>query len=255
MIWLIIKQLIVIFVLITCFIYVLSLLLKKRNFGRRIENKNVCLIVAHPDDECMFFGPVMRLLSNSKNKIYVLCMTRGDFYKKGNLRVNEMTLSCDVLIGQIALTNLKIIDEPSRIPDHPSEEWDLELAQKLITDYILNYKIDSVITFDEHGISSHVNHCCLSKLLSLVKRKTSIDLYELTTVNLIRKYLFLFDLIPALVLQCFHANDTLLAMSSLNDYALTLKAMMKHNSQLVWFRWLYIFSSRYMLFNSIKLIK
>lgn len=40
----------------------------------------VLLVTAHPDDECMFFGPTLIALKKRENcRIFVLCMSRGEF--------------------------------------------------------------------------------------------------------------------------------------------------------------------------------
>lgn len=39
----------------------------------------VLLVTAHPDDECMFFGPTLIALQKRENcRIFVLCMSRGE---------------------------------------------------------------------------------------------------------------------------------------------------------------------------------
>lgn len=39
----------------------------------------VLLVTAHPDDECMFFGPTLIALKKRKNcRIFVLCLSRGE---------------------------------------------------------------------------------------------------------------------------------------------------------------------------------
>lgn len=47
----------------------------------------VLLVTAHPDDECMFFGPTLVALGDRKNcTIYVLCLTQGKcFFNCGNM--------------------------------------------------------------------------------------------------------------------------------------------------------------------------
>lgn len=41
----------------------------------------VLLVTAHPDDECMFFGPTLIALKKRKNcRIFVLCLSRGEIY-------------------------------------------------------------------------------------------------------------------------------------------------------------------------------
>ncbi len=37
---------------------------------------NVLLITAHPDDECMFFSPVVLALGK-RQQVYLLCLTEG----------------------------------------------------------------------------------------------------------------------------------------------------------------------------------
>jgi N-acetylglucosaminylphosphatidylinositol deacetylase len=38
----------------------------------------VLLVTAHPDDECMFFGPTLVALRKKNCRIFVLCMSRGE---------------------------------------------------------------------------------------------------------------------------------------------------------------------------------
>ena len=40
--------------------------------------QNVLLVIAHPDDECMFFGPTIQTLNVLGNTINILCMTSGE---------------------------------------------------------------------------------------------------------------------------------------------------------------------------------
>lgn len=46
---------------------------------------------------------------------------------------------------------------------------------------------------------------------------------------------------------------TLTVTSTLQGYRTALDAMMKHESQLVWFRWLYVGASKYMWSNTLVL--
>ena len=211
--------------------------------------KNVCIIVAHPDDEVMFFGPIIRYMSSFKtNRMHVLCLTTGNYYGLGRTRTIEMKESCHHLIQSGFKWNifedLEIIDEPT-LPDHPTAAWNKELCSKIISNYIGRKKIDILISFDEHGISSHPNHCVLNELLVRIKENSefsSLKFFKLKTVNLFRKYMFLFDLIPTFMADIFlkDRKNSLTVVSSYHDFVITIKSMMKHRSQLVWFRWLYI---------------
>lgn len=39
---------------------------------------NILLIIAHPDDECMFFSPtILSLTKSSQHNVYLLCLSEG----------------------------------------------------------------------------------------------------------------------------------------------------------------------------------
>jgi N-acetylglucosaminylphosphatidylinositol deacetylase len=43
------------------------------------RNNNVLILTAHPDDECMFFGPtISSLKSLAKSRVHVLCLSTGN---------------------------------------------------------------------------------------------------------------------------------------------------------------------------------
>lgn len=43
------------------------------------KNQNILLLIAHPDDEAMFFGPTVISLTrpNEKNNVEILCLSSG----------------------------------------------------------------------------------------------------------------------------------------------------------------------------------
>lgn len=215
--------------------------------GTKFHKQNVCLVTAHPDDECMFFGPVMRQLSLQSNKIFILCMTTGNYDKLGAVRTKELKSSCVNLIGQSNLMNVEIVDEPE-LPDHPNLVWNKELCGSLINKYVASNSIDVVITFDQFGVSKHPNHCFLYHTISDLKFSTPVRVFYLQSVSLVRKYMLIFDTLPTLL----DTTSKMLVFSSPSNYLVIFRSMLKHRSQLVWFRWLYILSSRYMVINSLR---
>ena len=247
------------FIAITLLLYAIYVVLIKSDhnpINANKKSKNICLLVAQPDDEVMFFGPTIRYLATyNDNKLYVLCMTAGDYYGKGELRKKEMLMSCSNLISNSKLKDVTIIDEPS-LPDHPNKEWSQDLCTKIIGDYLNKHSIDVLVTFDQDGISGHANHCYLNEITRLLKNENDqlkkVDVFVLSTVNRIRKYMFLFDLIVALGHDVAFNRSGLFVVNSIGDFLITIRSMMKHNSQLVWFRWLYIFTSRYMFINNLE---
>lgn len=242
MIWILIK-IAVIYQITNLICYFLCLLFSAKD--KKFTKKNICLLIAHPDDECMFFGPILRLISKQNNKIFILCMTNGNYYGKGTERQQELKQSCSNLIGT---HSLEIINEPS-LPDDQKIEWNSQLCSKIISDYLSLNNIDQLITFDQNGVSSHLNHCYLNKIVKLLDKKPEI--YCLKTIFMLRKYTFLFDLLPSLVYNHF-IKQNVIAVNTPIDYLVTFKSMMKHKTQLMWFRWIYIVTSSYMFINNLE---
>lgn len=46
------------------------------------RNVRVLLVTAHPDDECMFFSPVLLKLTQSHADVHLLCLSTGTSYSK-----------------------------------------------------------------------------------------------------------------------------------------------------------------------------
>ena len=54
----------------------------------RLYNKRICLLIAHPDDEAMFFSPTVLALTRPElgNHLKILCLSNGMFFgAEGNL--------------------------------------------------------------------------------------------------------------------------------------------------------------------------
>lgn len=47
------------------------------------------------------------------------------------------------------------------MPDSLSDKWPAELLGQLILHQVEMYDIDTLITFDKHGVSRHINHCSI----------------------------------------------------------------------------------------------
>lgn len=48
----------------------------------RLQNKRICLLIAHPDDEAMFFAPTVLALTRPElgNHLKILCLSTGKHY-------------------------------------------------------------------------------------------------------------------------------------------------------------------------------
>lgn len=199
-----------------------------------------------------------------------------------------------------------IVDDPERFPDNMQANWSASditsvlasaFAPDLASDNASSKArkrgnktaaatapvstIDVLLTFDHHGVSNHPNHGSLYHgavhfLRSLMKDKAGfscpIALYTLTTTNILRKYMGVFDAPATMLSGVLHTivamwskdapqrksmdKETpgqLLFVSSVNEYLSAQSAMVNaHKSQMVWFRWGWITIGRYMVVNDLR---
>nr|XP_034995846.1 N-acetylglucosaminyl-phosphatidylinositol de-N-acetylase [Zootoca vivipara] len=209
---------------------------------RREENATRALFVtAHPDDEAMFFAPT--ILSLAQARLWLLCGSTGNYYSQGDVRKKELLDSCLVL--GIPPSNVTVIDHRD-LPDHPSVEWDTQLLSALILKHVKTNQINLVVTFDARGVSGHLNHKCLYTAVRRLhsEKKFPEGVYHCLFIIYYRgdipynfKHLLPFGDIP---------NGT--CATSPNSR----RAMQCHHSQLLWFRRLYLFFSRYVVINSLR---
>ena len=108
---------------------------------RSEKNKVVILfVIAHPDDECMFFGPLIMNLAPC-SKIHLLCLSSGNAEGLGKQREKELLQSAISL--NLDPQNVKVVDDPA-IPDGMDQKWDPELIVKHVSSYCKERKIQRV---------------------------------------------------------------------------------------------------------------
>ncbi|XP_062072442.1 N-acetylglucosaminyl-phosphatidylinositol de-N-acetylase isoform X2 [Lepus europaeus] len=116
------------------------------------------LVIAHPDDEAMFFAPTVLGLGRLRHRVSLLCFSAGNYYNQGEIRKKELLQSCGVL--GIPPSSVMIIDNRD-FPDDPGVQWDTELVANTLLWHVEVNDIDLVVTFDAGGISGHSNHVAL----------------------------------------------------------------------------------------------
>lgn len=226
------------------------------------RGKVALLVIAHPDDECMFFTPTIRSFISAGWTIKLLCITTGNADGLGKVRTEELMASCSVL----GIKDVQILDDEKMFPDSMKVKWNIESVADSIFNYLdENADVDAVVTFDSYGVSGHSNHrdVCQGVRLALGQLDEPITLLELESVPLAVKYIgiwgYLYEAINVSVEMTLAQEDTgrektLVASLTWTDVlAFTLGAMRKHRSQLVWFRWLYLIFSRYCHVNTLRL--
>jgi len=224
--------------------------------------KCVLLVVAHPDDECLFFSPSVTTIlqrASSSPVGHILVISSGDHYGLGSQRRDELHGSCEAL--GVAQENCEVLNLPD-IQDDPTIWWPESRLGEIVLPYVDKWAIDLVVTFDNYGVSGHINHRALSAaLVELSKNQPSFPpVYLSISILVTRKYSGLFDLpltglfyIPRLF-QSSPSNNRALLVGSWNMYRAARRAFKSHASQLVWDRWLYMILSRYMYFNELTLV-
>lgn len=228
-----------------------------------VSPSRVLLLTAHPDDECFFFAPTILALrrSSSSPEIFSLCLSSGNADGLGERRKGELARSLDIL--GVEKDNRWIIEHP-QLQDNITQHWDAEIIAEVLRPFVIEHHITSVLTFDTKGISLHPNHFSLPLGASyLIKSLSSSShtfvprLFSLVTVPVLPKYAGLpsamltrLGVVSRAFLALEPTVDSLpVFISGIPDYLTTVRAILAHNSQMVWFRYLYMTFSRYMWVN------
>lgn len=249
------------------------------------RNKRICLLIAHPDDEAMFFAPTLTALNAPElgNHVKILCLSSGDADGLGETRKDEIAASAKMLGLRNANDILVLEDEA--FPDSMSTSWPTAKIVQVLSSAFSpaatqgkkktppETTLDVVVTFDKVGVSDHPNHKSLyhgarawAQGLMRGKEgwKSPVEMYTLTTVNIGRKYMSFFDGTITLAIGAFRGlrvgkkkmkeePPSLVFISSIGEYRRGQKAMTQgHKSQMRWFRWAWICVGRYMIVNDLK---
>jgi N-acetylglucosaminylphosphatidylinositol deacetylase len=156
---------------------------RERRRGRRRRLR--VFVIAHPDDESMFFVPTIhhfilqrqhqqqqKSVDFSGADVWLICLTSGNYNGLGTLRAKELRRTCKDILGidkVIVMTERK--KEDSIFFDHPRQSWDVKKAAQCLLQTMHEalhqehsqqqqqaLRVIDFITFDELGVSGHVNH-------------------------------------------------------------------------------------------------
>ncbi|KAK0637414.1 putative deacetylase LmbE-like domain-containing protein [Bombardia bombarda] len=158
-----------------------------------LYNKRICLLIAHPDDEAMFFAPTVLALTRPEtgNHVKILCLSSGDADGLGETRKRELAKS-GLTLGLRKADDVFVVENPD-FRDGITTSWDAAKISSLLCAAFApqhlarraarsNAKakrnggdsddsnsdtapptasIDVLITFDAGGVSAHPNHISL----------------------------------------------------------------------------------------------
>ena len=245
------------------------------------------LVTAHPDDEAMFFAPSLLCLS-SLSRIHVLCLSTGDFEGKGPVRKRELPLAC-VHLG-VPPERVVVIDDP-RLRDGPDTHWSPAHVATVVQRMLRESGARRILTFDCHGISGHANHIAAHRGVRHLMRagvQEPLHVYELLSTSKFRIHLGIVDALVtrawlwiksaffwlvslAWAQQLFtgHQVGSIRRQKECSQASVVWTfapppwralqavhaAMRAHRSQYVWYRRLYVLTSRFVFLNTLVSVR
>ncbi|SCU97222.1 LADA_0H05138g1_1 [Lachancea dasiensis] len=208
------------------------------------------LVIAHPDDEVMFFAPTLLQLDQRlghKIPVRIFSLTDGGADGLGEVRTQELR-ECAKLLLRRKQPKVFVLN----FDDGMDEVWDLEKAASEVAAQVPD-RNPIFITFDDKGVSQHVNHISCYKAVQILKHKIPNGLFfRLLSKTLLPEKYSAF--LPAL-LRSFTCNEKLVFVNSFSHYLLAFASMLNaHVSQMVWFRYGWWLFSCYVYVNELQAI-
>lgn len=271
-------------------------LFSRRSYSKEKDSsdkeKKVMLVISHPDDEAMFFGPTLESLKKTKNvitttKVFCICLSNGNASGLGQTRAKELKKST---LEVFKLDGCVIADSED-LQDGMENAWPLEEIANVVHECVQHYSPDVILTFDERGVSKHPNHVQTHRgvMRFIVEAKLGAipnaeyteenvpEVWVLETTPFYRTFMGAMDYWASVITttrkkkgskntsneSSSNSNSGSLAagasstssssvMFCSRNPSLVLEAMRTHASQWVWYRKLYVAFSRYSLLNTLR---
>lgn len=179
------------------------------------------LLIAHPDDETMFFSPTITQPQN----LTILCLSSSNNIINSIIRKQE-------ILNFTKKHNIKLIIH--NLIDN--EDWNISDITILILYLDMIMCFDIVYTFDKCGVSGHKNHISCYNAMYSLRGKIKAKILFLKSKNLWNKYF-----IDVTRSELRYTNEF---------YGRCMWDMVVcYKSQMRWYRYLYIIFSNYMIIN------
>ncbi|KAK6060014.1 N-acetylglucosaminyl-phosphatidylinositol de-N-acetylase domain protein [Cooperia oncophora] len=120
----------ILFFLLFLVVLLLFALRSNRPLPLRPSSK-VLLVIAHPDDETMFFAPVLRALSAANHRVFILCVSNGNFEGLGKIRNRELQEAVPFL--GVTSSDVTVLDYDA-FPD--GGQWDRQALSNVLLRHI-----------------------------------------------------------------------------------------------------------------------
>eukprot|EP00938_MAST-03A_sp_MAST-3A-sp1_P007438 g7438.t1 len=232
-------------------------------FEKYFKSKTCGLVIAHPDDETMFFSPWIRTFMRSSNvdRLFVLCLSNGDYDGLGEVREKEIVQAavCLGLDGE----NVNVIRD-SRLADGPNSVWKEEAIRGHVAKFVESNKISTLVTFDDFGVSGHVNHihCSMGvrmtapdtvSVWTLRSTQSNSSSYVGYFLGLVHKYTGPLGILLDDIISCLDYSSKPSICVTNFEPLIIWNAMASHQSQFVWYRRLFIIFSHFVYTNTLVL--
>lgn len=229
--------------------------------------RNYVLVIAHPDDESMFFLPTLCYLIRSSaphDRFHLISLSNGNYDGLGQIRELELKRASSIISDKITV---HVIVHP-RLQDGPRESWDPKIISEVLTTKFKSLEGDAIlITFDDRGVSHHRNHIdtCEGVMTFFDDERVngiSRELWLLETIsNPLRKYVFVFEVFYLLLERLMMSMGITVSENAHDEEKLffmfqpffTWRVMKSHQSQFVWYRRLFVLFSCYSYWNNVKI--
>ena len=230
----------------------------------------VVIVTAHPDDESMFFIPMVRFLRDACGKprdgVHLLCLSTGNSAGLGEVRSQELREAWSGVLHMPPET-LHLVDDP-RLPDGLREAWDPEVVSAHVLRTLEHERVRdasslALVTFDEHGVSGHANHVAVHHGVRLAAARvlgsqsprpwSKFELWELQSEALWTKYTGPLGLLLPPVPVGFEPRVVHTLVVADGSLSQSCEAMATHASQFVWYRRLFVLFSQYSYRNVLRL--
>lgn len=210
-------------------------------------------VIAHPDDESMFFLPTICGLHGDRTR-WLLCLSNGNYDGLGKTREIELHR-----VGAYLGLDRVIVIDHEELQDSPRVRWPKHVIASVLDEKLPKEPLE-LYTFDEKGVSGHINHVDTYRGVrhylghrqnySTTGTRNTKAFQLRTVVSPIQKYVPLWHWIVLLltvlgVLRNKTPEQLPSARFTMYQPWVNWKCMASHASQFVWYRRLFVAFSCY----------
>lgn len=116
--------------------------------------RRVCVVIAHPDDESMFFLPTLLHLRSQGHTLLLLSLSAGNAAGLGSVRSKELLDVAELLRAE----QVRIIEDERKLPDGMNTKWSVTEVERHVAQFVKEEKIDTVSFVEGRRMSLGCNH-------------------------------------------------------------------------------------------------